>query len=110
MKCPNCDAVLVQGKRDGVEMEICPSCQGMWITRQEMVQLEDEVFDFGDDEKGSLMFGSEPSTRKCPELGATTPPSTFIRVDLPAPFSPIRPTTSPGRTARLTPSNAVTPG
>ena len=69
MKCPNCDADLVQGKRDGVEMEVCPSCQGMWITRQELVQLEDEVFDFGDDEKGSLMFGSEPSTRKCPQCG-----------------------------------------
>jgi Zn-finger nucleic acid-binding protein len=60
---------LAQKTRDGVQMEVCPSCQGMWVTRQELTQLEDEVFDFGDDEKGSLMLGSTPSGRKCPECG-----------------------------------------
>jgi Zn-finger nucleic acid-binding protein len=67
MKCPDCNTELVQKKRDGVEMEICPSCNGMWLTSQEMTQLEDEVFDFGDDEKGSLMFEPTPTTRKCPQ-------------------------------------------
>src|SRR5579864_1597736 len=67
MKCPNCDCDLVQTKRDGVEMEVCPSCQGMWVTRQELNALEDEVFDFGDDEKGSLMLDSNRSTRECPQ-------------------------------------------
>jgi Zn-finger nucleic acid-binding protein len=70
MKCPNCNSDLVPKKRDGVEMEVCPSCQGMWLTTQELTQLEDEVFDFGDDEKGSLMLGSTPTTRKCPECGS----------------------------------------
>lgn len=69
MRCPNCDAELVQKKRDRVEMEICPACQGMWLTRQELTELEDEVFDFGDDEKGSLMLGSSPTSRKCPQCG-----------------------------------------
>jgi len=67
MKCPNCAADLVQKKRDGVEMEICPSCQGMWLTQQELTQLENKVFDFGDEEKGSLMLGSSDSSRKCPQ-------------------------------------------
>lgn len=69
MKCPDCDVELVQGKRDGIEMEICPSCKGMWLTCLELAQLEDEVFDFGDEEKGSLMLGSMPTTRKCPQCG-----------------------------------------
>ena len=69
MKCPNCNVELVQKKRDGVEMEVCPSCEGMWLSRQELAQLEDEVFDFGDDEKGSLMLGSAPATHKCPQCG-----------------------------------------
>ena len=69
MKCPDCNAELVQKTRDGVEMEICPSCQGMWLSRQELAELEDEVFDFGDDEKGSLMLGSTSTTRKCPQCG-----------------------------------------
>lgn len=75
MKCPDCDAELEQKKRDGVEMEVCPACKGMWLSRQELTQLEDEVFDFGDDEKGSLMLGSEPTTRKCPQCEA--PMTTF---------------------------------
>ena len=67
MKCPDCNVELVQGRRDGVDMEICPSCKGMWLTAQELAELEDEVFDFGDNEKGSLMLVSAPTIRKCPQ-------------------------------------------
>ena len=38
--------------------------------------------------------------RCVPSLGWWMPPSTFIRVDLPAPFSPIRACTSPGMTSK----------
>lgn len=69
MRCPDCNVELASKRRDGVDMEVCPSCQGMWLNRQELAQLEDEVFDFGDDEKGSLMFDSETASRKCPECG-----------------------------------------
>jgi Zn-finger nucleic acid-binding protein len=69
MKCPDCNVELVQKTRDRVAMEVCPSCQGMWLSRQELAELEDEVFDFGDNEKGSLMLTSTPSTRKCPQCG-----------------------------------------
>jgi Zn-finger nucleic acid-binding protein len=69
MKCPQCDAELAPGKRDGIEMEICPSCKGMWLTCEELAQLEDEAFDFGDAEKGSLMLGATPTPRKCPQCG-----------------------------------------
>src|ERR1700756_3527598 len=67
MKCPNCNVELTLIKRDGIEMEACPSCHGMWLTSQELTELEDEVFDFGDDEKGSLMLGASPDALKCPE-------------------------------------------
>ena len=70
MKCPNCNAELVQKKRDRIETEVCPSCEGMWLSCQELAQLEDEVFDFGDDKKGSLMFGFDASPRKCPQCEA----------------------------------------
>ena len=38
-----------------------------------------------------------------------TPLSTFIKVDLPAPFSPTTAWISPARTARVTSLSAVTP-
>ena len=43
-----------------------------------------------------------PSMRIVPPLGSVTPPITFISVDLPAPFSPMRPMTSPRDTEKLT--------
>lgn len=69
MNCPNCNLVLVATKRDGINMETCPQCRGMWLTRQEMEQLEDEAFDLGDDKKGTRVFNSTADTRKCPECG-----------------------------------------
>lgn len=67
MNCPSCGSSLVQKTRDGVVMEVCSACDGMWLTGQELAELEDKVFDFGDDEKGSLMLGSTPSNKKCPQ-------------------------------------------
>ncbi len=67
MKCPVCNTDLVPAKRHGVDVEYCPTCKGMWLTAQELDQLENEVFDFGDDEKGTLAFNPEPTTRPCPE-------------------------------------------
>jgi Zn-finger nucleic acid-binding protein len=69
MNCPNCNDELVREKRDRIDIEVCPSCGGMWLSAQELAELEDEVFDFGDDEKGSLMFGAAPTSRKCPQCG-----------------------------------------
>src|SRR3954451_2068353 len=39
-----------------------------------------------------------------------TPVSALIRVDFPAPFSPMSACTSPGRSRKPTPSTALTPG
>ncbi len=69
MKCPNCNTDLVAAKQSGVDAELCQACKGMWLTRQELGQLEDEVFDFGDGEKGSLIFASSADTRRCPACG-----------------------------------------
>jgi Zn-finger nucleic acid-binding protein len=69
MKCPNDNADLAAAKRDGLDVEACPTCNGMWLSRQELGQLEDEAFHLGDDEKGTLMAEPEPSTRACPQCG-----------------------------------------
>jgi hypothetical protein len=67
MKCPNCDAELAPAHLNGVDVELCPACHGSWLTREELEQLEDRTFDLGDDVKGTLVFSSEASGRKCPE-------------------------------------------
>ncbi len=59
---------------------------------------------------GSLNSTTRPRTSMVPEVGGCWPPSTLISVDFPAPFSPTRAWTSPGRSSRSTPSSASTPG
>src|SRR5690242_11946992 len=44
-----------------------------------------------------------------PPVGASAPPIRPIRVDLPAPFGPMMPSTSPGRTLKLRSSTAGSP-
>jgi hypothetical protein len=60
--------------------------------------------------RGSGIVTARPSHRISPASGWSTPSMIFTRVDLPAPFSPINPWISPGRTTRLTASFATTPG
>jgi len=56
--------------RHKIEVNRCQSCKGMWLEYQELDQLEDEVFDFGEHAKGTLICGSTPTTAKCPECSA----------------------------------------
>ena len=33
MKCPSCDELLVMSDRQGVEIDYCPKCRGVWLDR-----------------------------------------------------------------------------
>ena len=40
MKCPNCpDTALVMADRQGVEIDYCPQCRGVWLDRGELDKL-----------------------------------------------------------------------
>jgi uncharacterized protein len=40
MKCPNCrDTALVMSDRQGVEIDYCPDCRGVWLDRGELDKL-----------------------------------------------------------------------
>lgn len=40
MKCPNCtDTTLVMSDRQGIEIDYCPSCRGIWLDRGELDKL-----------------------------------------------------------------------
>jgi Zn-finger nucleic acid-binding protein len=69
MKCPKCNTDLVATKRHGVDVELCQTCEGMWLSAEELNQLEDEVFDFGDEEKGTIAFNATPTELPCPQCG-----------------------------------------
>jgi hypothetical protein len=40
MKCPVCsDATLVMSERQGIEIDYCPSCRGVWLDRGELDKI-----------------------------------------------------------------------
>ena len=44
MKCPTCtDATLVMTDRQGIEIDYCPQCRGVWLDRGELDKLIDRA-------------------------------------------------------------------
>jgi len=40
MKCPTCpEATLVMSDRQGIEIDYCPQCRGVWLDRGELDKL-----------------------------------------------------------------------
>src|SRR5450432_3847931 len=58
--------------------------------------------------RGERNTTASPSTAIVPSSGRSSPDRILISVDLPAPLSPRRQTTSPGLTSRLTSRIAIT--
>lgn len=59
MKCPRCSSELKQQQQGkGVEIDVCPQCQGVWLDRGELERLtaaEDAYYrrdDGGDGDSG----------------------------------------------------------
>jgi uncharacterized protein len=44
MNCPVCDSVkLVMSERQGIEIDYCPQCRGVWLDRGELDKLIDRI-------------------------------------------------------------------
>lgn len=39
MKCPSCDTTLVLAERQGIEIDYCPQCRGVWLDRGELDKI-----------------------------------------------------------------------
>lgn len=39
MKCPHCDTSLQMTDRQGIEIDYCPSCRGVWLDRGELDKI-----------------------------------------------------------------------
>lgn len=39
MKCPNCSINLVMSDRQGIEIDYCPDCRGVWLDRGELDKI-----------------------------------------------------------------------
>jgi uncharacterized protein len=39
MNCPTCQTVLMMTERQGVEIDHCPQCRGVWLDRGELDKI-----------------------------------------------------------------------
>lgn len=46
MQCPNCNETLVMADRQGVEIDYCPKCRGVWLDRGELDKIIERSADF----------------------------------------------------------------
>ena len=43
MKCPTDSATLIMSARNGVEIDYCPECRGVWLDRGELDKIIDRA-------------------------------------------------------------------
>ena len=39
MKCPSCSTELKMSERQGIEIDYCPQCRGVWLDRGELDKI-----------------------------------------------------------------------
>lgn len=44
MLCPHCRVDLVMSDRQGIEIDFCPKCRGVWLDRGEMDKIIERSF------------------------------------------------------------------
>jgi Zn-finger nucleic acid-binding protein len=50
MKCPRCEVALSISDRQGVEIDFCPQCRGVWLDRGELDKVVERAARFADDD------------------------------------------------------------
>ena len=52
MKCPKCQADLMISDRQGIEIDFCPQCRGVWLDRGELDKIVERAsrYSGGDDD------------------------------------------------------------
>ncbi|GHA58909.1 TFIIB-type zinc ribbon-containing protein [Pontibacter akesuensis] len=45
MKCPNCNETLLMSDKNGVEIDYCPNCRGIWLDRGELEKIMERSAD-----------------------------------------------------------------
>jgi len=68
MKCTKCGGEFQTRNLNGIEIDQCSTCNSIWLDYNELDLLEDTVWD-KDEQKGSLFYGTQPSTIHCPKCG-----------------------------------------
>ena len=65
MSCPVCDVPLTMSERQGIEIDYCPQCRGIWLDRGELDKLI---------ERSAKEFAPQPASQAAPAPTAQSVP------------------------------------
>ena len=60
MKCPTDGSILTMSERNGIEIDYCPTCRGVWLDRGELDKILDRA---AAQQPGSVVTSSAPAPR-----------------------------------------------
>lgn len=66
MQCPVCRVPLAMSDRQGIEIDYCPQCRGVWLDRGEL----DKII-----ERSAPPVAPQPAPQPAPVTMASVPPS-----------------------------------
>lgn len=44
MNCPRCNVILLMSDKQGVEIDYCPQCRGIWLDRGELEKIIERAY------------------------------------------------------------------
>ena len=68
MKCPVCHVDLVMADRQGIEIDYCPQCRGVWLDRGELDKIIDRASPAEPPPAAAPQYRPEPP-RSAPDYG-----------------------------------------
>ncbi len=75
MKCPNdCATPLVMSERQGVEIDYCPTCRGVWLDRGELDKIIERSHQFEAQAAPAAAPAPQPAAAPAPQPAAVAAP------------------------------------
>ncbi|WP_282948295.1 zf-TFIIB domain-containing protein [Cellulomonas endometrii] len=78
MRCPTDGAELVMAERQGVEIDYCPSCRGIWLDRGELDKILDRAASLGAGAAPAPAAAPVPPPAAAPDRGFERFPTTPV--------------------------------
>ncbi|HEU5120014.1 MAG TPA: zf-TFIIB domain-containing protein [Candidatus Nitrosocosmicus sp.] len=59
LRCPNCTTEMMLSNKNGVEIDHCPRCRGVWLDRGELEKLTSMQNRYDDDHYQKYHYGKD---------------------------------------------------
>lgn len=59
LRCPNCTTEMMLSNKNGVEIDHCPRCRGVWLDRGELEKISSMQNRYDDDHYKKYHYGKD---------------------------------------------------